>query len=50
MQYGAIFKARRNDVLDVLDENILYFSYFCSKHRLCARVRTAARTTSMGQF
>ena len=36
MQYTAIFHGCKNG------EKMLYFSYFCSKHRLWVHVRTAS--------
>ena len=44
MQYTAIFQGCKNDNLQM--KKMLYFSYFCSKHRLWVHVRTA----SLGQF
>ena len=42
MRHGAIFKGCEYD--NFSDGNFLYFSIFCSKHRLWIDVKTAALT------
>ena len=46
-QYTEIFKVVKNEI--ILVENISYFSYFCSKHRLWVHVRTASPSVGINE-